>query len=156
MKLNYIVIPLCALITSLAGSWFTRSGMDWYRTIALPSWTPPGSVIGGVWTVIFILSAISALIVWNAADTKYRSAIVVLFAANALLNILWCYLFFGAHAIGLSIAEMVLLNLTTLALIILIWPTSAAGSVLLVPYFCWVCFATYLTVTIWRMNGGPQ
>ncbi len=154
MKPNYVVIPLIALGTSLAGSWFTRSGMEWYRTITTPEWTPPGTVIGAVWTVIFILSAISALLVWNAADAQHRSLIAFVFAANAILNILWCYLFFGLHTIGLSIAEMALLNLTTLALIVLIWPTSRAASLLLVPYFLWVSFATYLTVRIWTLNSS--
>ncbi len=154
MKTNYVVIPLIALATSLAGSWFTRSGMDWYRTMTTPTWTPPGAVIGAVWTVIFILSAISALIVWNHADTQHRSLIVSLFVANAILNILWCYLFFGLHTIGLSIAEMALLNLTTLALIVLIWPASPTASLLLAPYFLWVSFATYLTIRIWTLNSS--
>ncbi|HPI78245.1 MAG TPA: tryptophan-rich sensory protein, partial [bacterium] len=65
MKLNQIVIIGVVLLLSFAGGQFTSSGMDWYRTIQLPEWTPPGSVIGIVWTTIYILTAISAIIAWR-------------------------------------------------------------------------------------------
>jgi len=154
LKPNYAVIPLILLLTSLIGSQLTRLGMEWYRTIALPSWTPSGAVIGAVWTFIFILVAVSALLVWNARKPQHLSAMVAIFVVNLLLNNFWSYLFFVAHMIGLAMLEMVLLNLSTLALMILSWPTSRKASILLAPYFLWVCFATYLTMTIWSLNAA--
>ena len=65
MKLNYIIIPLIAFLTATIGSFFTGTGMDWYETINLPEWTPPGYIIGIVWTIIFVLTAVSALFVWK-------------------------------------------------------------------------------------------
>jgi len=153
MKLNYIIIPLIVLATSLLGSLFTNKGMEWYNTLKLPSITPPGSVIGAVWTVIFILSAISAIIVWNKAKhDNIFWIIIAIFIVNALLNALWSYLFFYQGLLLAPIIEMIVLNLTTLALIILIWPISKLASALLIPYFIWVSFATYLATTIWQIN----
>jgi benzodiazapine receptor len=35
---------------------------DWYRTLAKPSWQPPGWVFGPVWTVLYGLLALSAFL----------------------------------------------------------------------------------------------
>lgn len=153
MKTNYIFIPLSTLAVSVGGSFLTDSGMEWYDTLKLPSFTPPGSVIGMVWTFIFILSTISALILWNKASRGARfNAIFALFICNALLNFFWSFLFFYQGLIGASIWEMCALNLTTLSLIVLSWKFSRTAALLLTPYFAWVSFATYLAYQIWKLN----
>jgi benzodiazapine receptor len=155
MKPNYVVIPLVTILTSVIGSQFTRGGMDWYRTIALPPWTPPGSVIGTVWTIIFVLATAAALIFWNGTpQARHLNVIVGLFLCNAALNVLWSYLFFARHLIGEAIIEMIALNLTTLLLILLLWRASKLASILLAPYFLWVCFAMHLASRILVMNGA--
>lgn len=153
MKLNYITIPLMTILVAGVGSWLTSSGMDWYGTINLPEWTPAGSVIGAVWTTIFILTTLSALIVWSRANRNRRFWwIIVIFLINAFLNVFWSFLFFSQHLIGPAIWEAGLLDASVIALIILIWPISRLASILLVPYAGWVAFATYLTYTVWLLN----
>jgi len=153
MKLNYIVIPLVTIAVSVVGGLITGGGMAWYRSIKLPSWTPPGSTIGAVWTVLFILATISALIVWNGLphDTRFQW-IVAIFLLNAILNVGWSWLFFGQHFMGTAVWEAGVLGLTVIALVILIWPLSILAALLLVPYAFWVAFATYLTWSVWRLN----
>ncbi|MFH1227403.1 MAG: TspO/MBR family protein [Planctomycetota bacterium] len=152
MKLNYIVIPLVTAAVLLGGSWLTAGGMDWYRTLKLPALAPPGSFIGLAWTIIFILSTVSALIFWNRFQPGTRSTIAALFIANALFNVCWSLIFFRLHLIGLSIIEMTALNLTTLTLITLLWKPALVPALLLIPYFGWVSFATYLAYSIWTLN----
>lgn len=153
-KLNYIIIPLIVIAVSVIGSFFTDSGMEWYDTLNLPSFTPPGSVIGAVWTVIFILCAASALIVWNKTKhDKIFRIIIAIFLLNAFFNVLWSALFFNQQLIQASLIEIFILNALTLALIILIWPRSKPASALLMPYFAWVSFASYLLYNIWRLNA---
>ncbi|MBU0476896.1 tryptophan-rich sensory protein [Patescibacteria group bacterium] len=153
MKPNYIIIPLVTFFVAAIGSWFTSGGMEWYETINLPTWTPPGSVIGVVWTTLFILAAISALIVWNKAQRNNRFwRIIVLFLANAGLNIFWSFLFFNQYLIGPAVWEAGLLGLSVIVLVILIWPISRWASALLVPYAIWVAFASFLTFTIWTLQ----
>lgn len=161
-KLNYAVIPLAVIAVALAGSGFTSLGMaelgdgsgaSWYSNVIKPSWTPPGPVIGAVWTVLFILGAISALLAYNAAKQGARRAwIVGAFIANALLNVSWSYLFFYKHLVGTAAIEAGILGCSVVALIILIWPVSRIASALLIPYAVWVFFATYLTYAIWTLN----
>ncbi len=154
MKANYFVIPLVTIAVAVIGSQFTSSGLgSWYRSINLRSWTPPGSVIGLVWTTIFTLSTISALILWNTPSAKAKLPLLAgIFLLNGILNVLWSYLFFSQHQIVAAIFEAILLDLTVIALVILAWPISRLASVLLMPYAVWVAFASYLTYSVWKLN----
>lgn len=153
VKIKYIIIPVLTFLVALLGSAFTGGGMDWYKDLALPSITPSGSFIGLIWTIIFILTATSALMVLSKASKKKLFYwIFTLFLINAFLNVFWSYLFFGQHLIFAAIIEMILLEATVLALIILIWPVSFWAALLLFPYAFWVIFATYLAVQIFLLN----
>jgi len=153
IKTHFIFIPIAVFAVALLGSWLTGGGMDWYKTINLPSFTPPGSVIGTVWTIIFILTAISALIFWQKAPRDKRlSWTATFFILNGALNIFWSYLFFNRHWLGAAVWEAGILDLSVIVLIILIWPVSRLASTLLMPYAAWTTFATYLTYVIWSLN----
>jgi benzodiazapine receptor len=154
MKPSHLLIPLVTVAVSLIGQSFTSSGLSgWYKTLTLPSWTPPGSVIGIVWTTIFVLATVSALLLWNTPAAKGRLPVLAAaFLANAALNVLWSWLFFVQHRIVLAGWEAVLLDVSVLILIVLAWPLSRLAAALLVPYAAWVAFAAYLTFTVARLN----
>jgi benzodiazapine receptor len=153
VKLNHLLIPAAVASVALLGSAFTRGGMSWYRTLKLPTWTPPGSTIGLVWTTIFALAAVSLLLVFNGghAAQALRSNVLVALL-NAALNVLWSLLFFSFHRIGAATVEAALLGATVIWLMVLVWPVSRLASLLLAPYAAWVAFATYLAYSVWRLN----
>jgi len=152
-KLYLIIIPLITIAVSVLGSAITSGGMVWYKTLNLPSIAPPGGVIGAVWTAIFFLATISAILFWSQKNKdNNRNLIIALFLINAFLNVLWSMVFFGLSLIGWAIIEMILLNASTIALVILMWRKFLVSAVLLLPYVFWVSFATYLTISIWQLN----
>jgi len=160
MRLNWIVIPLITIAVAVAGSMLTSNGLEtWYDTIRKPSFTPPGSVIGAVWTILYILATISALIFWNShapfggvqRDSRFWW-ITTIFIVNAVLNVLWSLIFFNLHQIYAAFWEAVILGLSVVALVVMIWPISIWASVLLAPYAVWVAFASYLTYSVWVLN----
>ncbi|MDD4995606.1 MAG: tryptophan-rich sensory protein [Patescibacteria group bacterium] len=153
IKPNYIIIPLVTFAIGWLGSYFTGMGMDWYDTLKLPAFAPPGWVIGAAWTVIYILSTISLLIAWNKFphDAGFRM-IAVLFIINGFLNAFWCVLWFAWHLMGLAILEMIFLEATVIAIMIMEWPRSRAAAWLMLPYAGWVAFATFLAINVWRLN----
>lgn len=154
LKTNYLVIPLFVLAIAWLGSFLTSRGMVWYQTLTLPVWTPSGGVIGAAWTIIFILSALAALIFWHKSPhNKQFREIAWLFVLNGVLNVFWSFVFFDQRLIGASILEMLALELTVIALIAIIWRTSKLASALLAPYALWVAFATYLAYAVWQLNG---
>ena len=153
IRISNILIVLVIIIISLAGGRFTSSGMEWYKTISLPAWTPPGAIIGSVWTVIYILTAISAIMIWNRAPGIDNFKVIeLLFILNGVFNLLWSYLFFAKQQIGPAVIDSLAIEATLLLLIALIWKHSVTASLLLVPYALWVGFATYLNFTIFLLN----
>lgn len=166
-RANYLLIPAVTILVALIGSQYSMSGMEWYDTeLIRPAITPPKWVFPIAWNLIFLFTTISALIFWNKESGEkkflwftfkrhfdgYDWVIALLFILNAILNVLWSYLFFTLNFIDIALIEMVFLNLTNLLLIILLWSVSRWASLLLLPYFLWVSFATYLTYQIWFLN----
>jgi len=153
MKYHYLIIAIIVFIGAFLGSNITTQNLDWYDGIKLPQWTPDGSIISIAWTIIFILLILSIGIYYDRAfRNKKFYFVLILFIINLILNTSWSYLFFGFHLVGASILEMIILEITTICLIILIRPTSRLASMLLYPYAIWVGFATILAYNIFLLN----
>ena len=152
-KINYLLIPLFVLITASAASYFEDIGMAWYKTINLPEWTPSNSFSVLMWTIIFVLTSLSLLIIWNKYSSEKNFGLVIaLFSFNAILIVGWNILFFNQQQIGLAFFQGVLLVVDLGILIVLIWRFSPFAAFLLFPYSLWVGFATLLTFNIWMIN----
>ena len=155
IKLNYFLIPLLIIITGSAASYFAQTGRLWYKTINFPIciWTPSDTIMEIAWTVIFILSSVAVLIVWNRYSAqKNFKLIMTLFILNGLINIGWYILFFGHQQIGLAFFQAVLLVSNIVLLIVLIWKFCPLAATCLLPYSLWVVFSTVLTFNVWLMN----
>ncbi len=153
-SIGYWTIALVTIAVAGIGGLLTTSGMAWYQTLLLPRWTPSGMVIGAVWTILFILTMIAAMLVWrDAPHQRVRFKItLLLFCANALLNVLWSYLFFVQNLLSSAVLEAAVLGASVIALVIFIRPFSKTAALLLLPYAAWVAFATYLSYVIFMMN----
>jgi translocator protein len=148
-----IVSVIVAVVVAIAGGVATDIG-PWYAALKKPSWQPPNWAFGPVWTTIFACAVIAAVLGWRAASTdQERVLIVVLFAVNAVLNILWSVLFFSMRRPDWAMIEVIMLWLSILALIVFFWRFSPWSSYLLAPYLLWVSIASYLNLTILRLNG---
>lgn len=152
IKANYVIIFAITFLVAAVGSYLTSKGMNWYDTLTLPEIAPDGAFIGTVWTIIYFLSAVSAILFWNSERRKNFELIAILFWVNAFLNVIWSFLFFTAHFLFLPIVEMILLNITNAALIYFLWNYRRVSAYLLFPYFIWVSFATYLAYLIYSLN----
>jgi translocator protein len=143
-----------AALTTVAvvGALGSDTESTWYQELDLPSWQPPGEVFGPVWTVLYVLIAISATLVTRELQGERLRLVVGLFAVNLLLNVAWTWIFFRAHAPVAAGIEILFLLATIVALIRLILPHSRSAAVLLAPYLAWVAFATALTWTIAARN----
>ncbi|MBI2074451.1 MAG: tryptophan-rich sensory protein [Candidatus Levybacteria bacterium] len=68
------------------------------------------------------------------------------------LNFLWSFIFFYFHLLFLALIEIIALWIAIFYTIILFRKISKPSALLLMPYFLWVSFATYLTFTVWFLN----
>lgn len=153
-KTNYAVIIGATILVAVLGSAVTETGMSWYDNLIQPALTPPDVAFGIAWTIIYILTALSAILFWNKSfprDIRFWFT-VWLFVFNGVLNVLWSFLFFGEHLPGLALICLIGLWLTLVSLVYFIWPTVRLSAYLLLPYLLWVTFAGYLNYSIWILN----
>lgn len=126
----------------------------WYKTIEKPSWNPPDSVFGPVWSTLFVMMGVAAWIVWKREGFKAAKMPLSLFAVQLGLNIAWSWIFFGLHQPGWAFLEIVILWLAISATTVSFYGRSKLAGTLMVPYLAWVSFASVLNFTIWRLNLG--
>lgn len=135
------------------GSLVTGLNMAWYDTLALPGFTPDGSIIGMVWTTIFVLTAIASMIVWRRLKSKQaRRFFVCCLILNGLLNVGWSAIFFGLNLVDAAVFEAILLALSVAIILRSYYDYSRIAAILMAPYLGWVIFATYLTFAVWQLN----
>jgi translocator protein len=146
-----IAIPL---IVGFIGSLATTPEITgWYAGLNKPSFNPPGWLFGPVWTLLYILMGIALfLVIKNGVDTAPVQKAVLVFAAQLLVNLVWSFLFFGIHAIFLSLLDILLLFFLIVATSILFYRVSKPAAYLLIPYICWVSFACILNAMIGVLN----
>lgn len=138
---------ICALVVLVMrlGGYFTRQGMAWYATLNRPSITPPGWVFSVAWTIIYIGIACSLILFWRLAIRgRYFNFIILLWVINAVVHVLWTYLFFARHAVVYALIDCFILLFSTWVLIGLVMPISFLCAVLLLPYGFWLGLACYL------------
>ncbi len=153
---HYMLIPAFYMLIAVSGRLFTFEGVaEWYPTLVKPAYTPPGSFIGAMWTVIYILTALSFIIYINRSREARLSPWTVagVFVINGIFNAAWSYIFFTRHMVGLAAVDAAVIWVTVLIIIILAWPRSRASSLLLIPYLLWTAFATFLNYRIYVLNN---
>ena len=134
------------------GGFLTNLSVDsWYPTLNKPSWTPSGATIGVAWTILYILMAIAAWIVWCAGDGG-RLLPLTIYAVQLLLNAGWSALFFGLRSPGLALLEIVFLWAAIMATAAMFRKISKLAAALMVPYLIWVSFAGVPNAIIWWLN----
>lgn len=122
-----------------------------YADFIKPEWAPPSWLFGPVWTVLYILIAISFGYVFiKYFQKKIKGRVALPFFLNLIFNLAYTPLMFGLGNMLLASIDIVLVLLT------IIWMMRVAPKKWLVyiniPYLAWVSFATILQLTILYLN----
>lgn len=142
-------VVTCGLVAFFGGQ-FTPG--EWYGALEKPPWNPPSWVFGPVWTILYLMIAVSGWLVWRQAGWRPARGPLVVYAVQLALNGAWSWLFFGLHRPGLAFAEILLLWLSIVLLVVLFSRIRLLAGLLLVPYLAWVTFAALLNYSLWRLN----
>ena len=124
----------------------------WYQGLNRSPLNPPSFVFGIVWPVLYLLLALSFLLVWKNPRCFPFCQPLVYFIIQLILNLTWTTLFFKYHQVGWSLVSLVLIIVFTLLSIVTFRKYSTLASNLLIPYVLWLCFAAYLTLYIYLNN----
>jgi translocator protein len=148
-------VLLCFGAAFLGSMLTVDSVKNWYTGLRKPALTPPGWVFGPVWSILYLLMAISAWLVWRQAGIAGARLALGLFALQLALNVLWSGIFFGLHRPGMALAEIMVLEAAIIATAIQFSFVSRPAFWLMVPYIVWVGFAMFLNLRIWQLNARP-
>jgi translocator protein len=148
-----ILVAAAAILTvAFAGGTLTEVG-DWYESLKFSKLRPPNWLFAPAWTTIYLLTAASAIIGWeHAKSPEDRPRLLVLFAVNGILNVLWSALFFKFRRPDWALYELLLLWLSVLVLVIELTRLSSVAGWLIAPYLGWVTFAGWLNWRVVELN----
>ena len=152
---TFIFAVIISFIPGIVGIIFTPHGASnvWYNALAKSALTPAGWVFSVAWTILYLLLGIALyLIIANKKARVDKSSAYWLFAGQMVLNMLWSYIFFGAHMAALALLVLVILIVVSIYMARAFRPISKAAFYLVWPYIIWMCFATYLNATIMVLN----
>lgn len=139
-------------VAAAVGGVASADAPAFYAQLVLPSWGPPASAFGPVWTALYTLMAVSAWLVWRERRRRPVGNELAVFIGQLAVNAAWSWFFFAwKSGAGAFVAIVLLLGLI-IATMVTFYKVRPAAGLLPVPYLAWVCLATALSWTVWRNN----
>ncbi|MEJ8734222.1 TspO/MBR family protein [Mediterraneibacter sp. ICN-202921] len=153
---------ICSLLLTLGAGGFaavlTADSMEKYQDMYHPPLAPPGWVFPFVWTLLYILMAISAYLVYTARPKEQtqeldekpesKNKVLKLYLLQLAVNVIWPVLFFRFDLYLVSAVWIIGLWYLIFLTAENFYKIRPIAGKLLVPYFIWVTFAVYLNIFI--------
>ena len=118
LKLGALAILIAVTFVAAAvGSIASIRAPEFYLGLNRPSWSPPPSVFGPVWSVLYLLMAIGAWIVVRVDEWSRAKPAMMLYGAQLAMNALWTWLFFHWHSGTAAFVDIIALWLLVAATI---------------------------------------
>lgn len=148
---------LATAVTAAVGSVATVPKSAWFEALDKPSWQPPNSVFGPVWTALYtdiaVVSAQHLAELRERGDDEAADSFQTALGANLVLNAAWSWVFFRGHRLRTSTVVAGLLAASSADLVRRVSAESPVRAAALSPYAAWTGFATVLTNAIRRRNS---
>lgn len=149
-----VAVAVCEGVGLLA-AWATQTSVTtWYPTLTKPGFTPPDWLFAPVWTILYAVMGVAAVLVWRAHEAD-RAAVrggLALFGLQLLLNGGWSVAFFWARSPAWGLLVIGVLWATLAGTTAQFYRIRRAAGLLLVPYLLWVSYAAALNGAIWLLN----
>ena len=143
---------LIILIPWFLGGLIFRSDTVFYKSLNKPVFAPPSSVFPIVWTILYILIAISIYLIYG--DNSYKDTLSYnkTLLINYFSNQIFSFLFFTLKSPFLALIDTVIVLISSLFLYYESKELNKTSAKLLIPYIIWNLFATILIISIFFMN----
>ena len=143
-----VTVALAAGLATLA----SLDAAEFYGQLTKPQWAPPGSIFGPVWTVLYLLMAVAAWLVWRSRGFAGAPITLALFLFQLGVNAFWSWLFFAWRLGLVALVDIVALLALIVATIAAFWRIRPLAGALLLPYLAWVVYAAVLNYRVWQLN----
>jgi tryptophan-rich sensory protein len=129
------------------------SSAAWYAQLAKPFFAPPAWVFGPVWTVLYIVIAISfGYVLLQTLKRRLPFAVLLPFILNLLFNAAYTPIQFGLRNNLLASVDILLVLGTLVWALWAIRRRARWVALVNIPYLLWVAFATVLQLSITWLN----
>lgn len=130
-----------------------NNAYHWYNQLEKPSWAPPNWLFGPVWTVLYIIIAVSfGAVFYNVFSRQIPAAVAIPFALNLLFNFAFTPIQFGLKNNALATIDILLVAATLVWAFVAVWPHMRWVVYANMPYLLWGLFATFLQISITYLN----
>lgn len=151
MKVDIKKLLFYIIITFLIGSFFTLFNNvslydDLNKAVDIPR-----IVFPIVWSILYLLMAISAYMISETMSPN-KFAALKLYFVQLIVNSLWTLIFFGLRQYVLSFIWIILLIVLVIWMIIKFYRIRKVSGFINVPYLLWLLFASFLTLSIIILN----
>ena len=146
-----VVSCVAILLVAVLGSIFVNIGFNWFDNLNKPNQWLPNVLIPIVWTIIYLLFTIVNFL-WIKKEEKIPTKTMVLMIINAVLNVLWCLIFFTFKQLFLGNIFIILNLIFGFALVINILKQKTIYGYVLYVYPIWLSVATTLNLALWILN----
>lgn len=148
---NRIVLAIFVVLCVGGGSLIGTQNLpgDWYDGLSKPFFNPPSWIFGPVWSVLYAMIGVAGYRTWMR---NANGNLMKIWFAQLALNFTWSPVFFTYH--WTLIAALIIMAMVALTILYVVRSRAVdrLASWLMVPYLCWICFATLLNVSLWYMN----
>ena len=145
-----IVSTVIIVIVAVLGGIFVKLGMEWFDSLTKPTQWIPNIVIPIVWSVVYLAFAVINFFWYKREDIPNYT--VGLMLINAVLNVLWCLVFFTLKQLFLGNVVILLNLLASFVLIVNIFKYKRLYGYVLSIYLLWLGVATTLNLALWILN----
>ena len=126
---------------------------NWYSQLIKPLWSPPAWLFGPVWSVLYLLIAVSFGRVFILGfERKISLWVVFPFILNLIFNAAFTTLQFKLKNNLYASIDILLILATLVWALVAIYPHTKWIALINIPYVLWVAFATVLQLTITFLN----
>ncbi len=131
----------------------STSSAAWYAQLAKPFFAPPASVFGPVWTVLYVVIAVSfGYVLLQTLKRRLPFSVLLPFILNLVFNLAYTPIQFGLKNNALASVDILLVLGTLVWALAAIWPRVRWVALANIPYLLWVAFATVLQLSITWLN----
>lgn len=124
----------------------------WFDSLNKPFFAPPSWIFSPMWTILYLMMFVALLLfVFKKTDISKTNGYLY-FIIQLILNFIWSPIFFYMHNIAFALIVLLLLDIFVFLTIKKFFQVSRLAAWLLVPYFVWILFATYLNVGYFFLN----
>jgi tryptophan-rich sensory protein len=148
-----VLFPLGCLAAGFVIGQVTDTGeTSWFQQLTRPTYQPPDWAFPVAWTLLYLLMGLAAWRVWRKLGWAYGRGLLILFAAQLVLNLAWTPVFFAGQSIIGGLIVIVPLLILVAATTVAFRMVDALAGLLMTPYMLWVAFACLLNVHIYILN----